>query len=167
MAGGCILRGLGSVPATWSPDCGSLSTAAAPGQTPPDYYTSNATKSTFIYNSDMFNSTHAYARCNDLGGSLASWDSITEQYEVEQYFINSGSIMPKKYGKYLFGYNKTSPDASQYTWQVRGLVGCLDGTAIRPAAPGAQQVLHSHRPIACARVHVAGCCLHAGAWHGA
>jgi hypothetical protein len=102
---------------------------AAPGQTPPDYYTSNATRSTFIYNSDMFNSTQGYARCNDLGGSLASWDSITEQYEVEQYFINSGSIMPKKYGRYLYGYNKTSPDATQYTWQVRW----RPWTAIQPA----------------------------------
>jgi hypothetical protein len=96
----------------------------------------------------MFNSTQAYARCNDLGGSLASWDSIAEHYEVEQYFISSGSIMPKKYGRYLFGYNKTSPDASQFTWQVRGRAGgVLGGIASSPAGPGMRQVLQSHRLV--------------------
>jgi hypothetical protein len=46
---------------------------AVPGQTPPDYYTTNATKSTFIFNSDMLNATEAYARCNDQGGTVASF----------------------------------------------------------------------------------------------
>ncbi len=47
--------------------------AAVPGQTPPDYYTSNVTKSTFIYHSDLLNSTEGYARCNNQGGHMASF----------------------------------------------------------------------------------------------
>jgi hypothetical protein len=45
--------------------------------------------------------------------------SIQEQYEVENYFSRSGTIMPKKYTGYYIGYNKTSPDVSVYDWQVK------------------------------------------------
>ena len=55
--------------------------------------------------------------------------SVNEQYEVEEYFTRTGTLMPKKYLGYYIGYNKTSPDVSLYDWQVRAPILallCLD-----------------------------------------
>lgn len=54
-------------------------------------YTSNSTKHTYMLNTHLTTFSAAHQFCNDSGGHLAGWDSLAEQTEVEQYYIDQVS----------------------------------------------------------------------------
>jgi hypothetical protein len=49
--------------------------------------TSSVTSSRYMLNTSLATQAEAQAACNLQGGHLASYGSLEEQYEVEQYFV--------------------------------------------------------------------------------
>jgi hypothetical protein len=93
-------------PAFLPPNNGArCSNPAAPGLY---YYASNATKNTYVLNTNQTSQKDAQAKCSSLGGNLVSWSSYTEQLEVEQYYIKQGFLMPVFHKNYWVGLKATS-----------------------------------------------------------
>jgi hypothetical protein len=66
-------------------------------------YYSNTTRYTYLFNNTPTTQQMAEFTCQAAGGHLLSYTTQQEQREVEQYFINSGSLMPAFHGSYWIG----------------------------------------------------------------
>jgi hypothetical protein len=66
-------------------------------------YTSLASSNTYVLNTSIVNRYQAQQACNDIGGNVVSFSSITEQFEVEHYFIEAGVLLPQYHNSYWLG----------------------------------------------------------------
>lgn len=91
--------------ARWSLDC--LRHAHPPraaALAPLKLYNSSISKgSQFLWNTLPMNFSAAQQYCNDQGGHLASFVSLPEQRDVEQYLINQGLLLPTFHTAYWIG----------------------------------------------------------------
>jgi hypothetical protein len=58
---------------------------------------------TYILNQRAMKQSDAEAYCVDQGGRLASFLTLEEQVDVEQYFVSKGWLYPKFYQVYWIG----------------------------------------------------------------
>ncbi len=68
---------------------------AAPGYAPLAYYTSNATKATFVFSNALGSQGEARQLCATLGASPATFASLAEQSEVEAYYVSGGYLLSR------------------------------------------------------------------------
>jgi hypothetical protein len=69
--------------------------AAAPGYAPLAYYTSATSKNVYAFANGLATQAVALAHCALVGGSLAAYDSLAEQSEVEGYYVSNGFLLSK------------------------------------------------------------------------
>jgi hypothetical protein len=53
-------------------------------------------------------------RCD--GGHLASYKSLDEQYQTEQFFIENGMLLPKFHKNYWMGLRTTEDNMPTFNW---------------------------------------------------
>jgi hypothetical protein len=70
-------------------------------QVSPDY--TSSTGSIFSFHPDLLVQQDAEHACNEAGGHLASYSSVLEQSEVEQYFVEQGFLLPGYHTAYWLG----------------------------------------------------------------
>jgi hypothetical protein len=68
---------------------------AAPGSAPLAYYTSNATRATFIFSDALVSQAAGAQLCATLGGGPATFSSLAEQAEVEAYYVSGGYLLSR------------------------------------------------------------------------
>lgn len=78
-------------------------------------YTSAVTGTSFRLNTAKLNFSAAEAECSRIGGHLASFSSIDEAVDVEQYYIQQGFLFPEFNQYYWLGLN-SSADTGSYKW---------------------------------------------------
>jgi hypothetical protein len=98
-------------------------------------YTSNKTGSTYALNTTFTAFAEAEITCNGYGGHLVAWKSVTEQQEVEGYYLRQGYLLPTYHDNYWMGLNTSSSNWPRFNWTER---------TIRSPGSGAYQ--HWGRP---------------------
>jgi hypothetical protein len=94
-----------------------LAPSAAPGQFQPPPYTASSTNMTFQYATNMTDFAAGQRACNLLGGHLATFKSLEEQTEVEEFYISGGYLFPKFRNVYWMGLRLNSTtEPRKYTW---------------------------------------------------
>jgi hypothetical protein len=79
---------------------------------------SETTGSTYMLNTKNMTFDDAESFCNDQGGHLVAYNNLEEQQEVEQCFINQGSMLPN-FNKFYWIGLKTGDDTAtwpNFTW---------------------------------------------------
>ncbi len=78
-------------------------------------YTTTSTGMTFVFHAVPATQQEAEAMCNVDDGHLASYASLEEQAEVEQFFMNSGALIPEFHRSYWMGLVADKP-LSSWRW---------------------------------------------------
>ncbi len=69
--------------------------AAAAGYAPLAYYTSPVSRQTYIFSNGLLTQAGALSHCALVGGSLAAYESLAEQADVEGYYVAAGYLLPR------------------------------------------------------------------------
>ena len=75
-------------------------------------YTTKSTGGSFYLNTTLTKQAEAEAACKLANGHLATYTSMEEQEEVEQFFTEQGYLLPGCHRAYWLGlvYNKVWPE---------------------------------------------------------
>ena len=103
-----------------------------PAATPSPPATTRADPAVYYYNSPksgvsyLFNATPDYqagaeAACNEFGGHLALYGSLSEQQEVERAFVYDGGMIGSYHKSYWVGLTQSESNAQQFMWLDRTL----------------------------------------------
>ncbi len=98
-------------------------------------YTSNRTGTTYALNTTWTTFADAENTCNGYGGHLVAWKSVTEQQEVEGYYLRQGYLLPTYHENYWLGLNTSAGAWPRFNWTER---------TVAPPGSGAYQ--HWGRP---------------------
>ena len=79
-------------------------------------YHSNTTGAAYRLNVEFLGPAEAEAACNQFGGHLVSYASLLEQYEVEQYFLLQGLLLPSYHGSYWLGLSAAAGGWPNFRW---------------------------------------------------
>jgi hypothetical protein len=82
-------------------------------------YTSNKTGATYALNTSFTSFSDAELTCNGYGGHLVAWKSVTEQQEVEAYYISQGFLLPAYHDNYWIGASTTPTLWPKFSWSER------------------------------------------------
>ena len=98
-------------------------------------YTSTKTGNTYALNTTWTSFVEAENTCNGYGGHLVAWKSVTEQQEVEGYYLKQGYLLPTDHDNYWLGLNTSAGTWPKFNWTERTV-----------AAPGSGAYQHWGRP---------------------
>jgi hypothetical protein len=70
----------------------------------------------FIFNTNLLNWEDAEQSCRDQGGHLADYQSFTEQYANEKWYIDEGYLFAKYHKVYWMGLSTTEDMWPTFTW---------------------------------------------------
>jgi hypothetical protein len=101
-------------------------------------FTSLTSSNTYMINTTAVNRYQAEESCAAQGGHVVSFTSITEQFEVEHYFIDQGVLLPEYHSSYWLGLY--IPQVSTNFWpNFKWLDGMAD-----PSNPSLQTDKYAH-----------------------
>ena len=78
------------------------------------HYTSPKSGTQYIFNATPDTMANAEAACNAFGGHLATWNSLSEQQEVERGFLYNGGLIGSFHQDYWLGL--TVDEWPGYVW---------------------------------------------------
>jgi hypothetical protein len=78
--------------------------------------TSSITHQTFVFNQIPATFEEAEAACFAQGGRLASYSSIQEQHEVEQYYVSKQMLIPTFHVSYWIGLRSDESNYPTFSW---------------------------------------------------
>ena len=87
---------------------------AAPVEAPP--YTTPTTGNTFFLNTTASTFLEAELGCTTNGGHLAWYLTAAEQYDVEQFYIRGGYLLPKFHEFYWIGFATLRGQHPEFSW---------------------------------------------------
>ena len=79
-------------------------------------FTSSITHETYTFHQIPATFDDAQATCFAEGGRLASYSSIKEQYEVEQYYISKQMLIPTVHVSYWLGLSSNETSYPTFSW---------------------------------------------------
>lgn len=103
--------------------CHQLTLLVASAAVPGAYHYASKSNISYYLNTSATSQQEAEQTCLDWGGHLAIFTSnATEQNEVEQFFVNSGALIPSYHEFYWIGLVADSED-SGFNWLDKTLPG--------------------------------------------